>query len=564
MTTQPQSKDQRSTDSQQVTAKKETRSSKRQSTNKQPDSTNEADESESESCCSDVQALSEMQPTSLNRRRVQKTSASVAQKETSNDQLCFSPSVKTPRRSTRGLKKLASVSAGSATPCDDHSDADSCSSVVSLSRTVETRMITRALRKTAVHPEEAVHSEPFSSVVSSPSDTKRSTAKSTVPKSTILEQSEDIETPSMTRRTRGSLSKAKLEEQVYESDGCQSGPSFSPVRTTCGKAHGDSDSESLSTGFMSHESSGEGKATPCSSRTGSRKSSCSVGGCRTRSRVQVKPDVLNIFDDEREPQTKTSEGDDIEMIEEEETDKTLTGADLECTIREDAPFHKDDVISSSVELVKCEKSGSSEDTDDKTQAEVMEGHHDVDKELDALPTTAKTSVTLTEKQLPDEKTAEERLESDCEVLLDHKASEPATKSVVETEKSRTSTKINYNKEVFSLLDSSDDEIDAGLSDEERCEDVGDLVSEEETCADDHQPGPSKASGLPISNGLFVIDTRPGLQPREKYYIDATQHEKDDSIGDSKATLEEEDFVDEDDDEGDEDSKVLFTTRKPAM
>ncbi|XP_062855094.1 deoxynucleotidyltransferase terminal-interacting protein 2 isoform X2 [Trichomycterus rosablanca] len=584
------------------TPKKET-SSKRRPKDKQSDSTNEADVSESESCCSVASDVLAVQPTSQNRRRaVQRTSTVVVvQEETSTSELCSSPNVKTLRRSTRGQKTPGSVPVGSATSHDeDHSDAESYSSVASLSKVLETRRITRARRKTAVYTEDAGHSEAdsCSSVVSGPLDTTarmstRNRAKSTEPLSINLEQSETTDPPSMASRTRKSLAKAKFvnEDQAYDSDGCKSGPSSSPWRTTRSGVHfGDPDSESLSTAFMSHDSrsSSKGKATPS----------------RTRSTVHVMLDVLNISKvgsnkkecEAEKAQTKStanvpcqSDGEDMEKIEEEETDKTLTGADLECTISEHVKaditltFDKDEVISSSsANVVKCEnKQGvHSENTDDET-VETIEDciakENQAVQEPNAIEKQSGTTPTKAKKSVADEKTVEQKLVGDSGALVDHGPSEPATMSVVEnTDTAQTSsmskpevpTENKSKKEVLSLLDSSDDEeSDAGLSDEERCEDDGrDLESEEEMCTDDHQPSPSMASDLRASNGLFVIDTRPGLQSSEKYYIDTTQQEKHDAVGDSKATVEEdEEFVDEEgDDDEDEDSKVLFTTRKPAM
>ncbi|XP_056629477.1 deoxynucleotidyltransferase terminal-interacting protein 2 [Triplophysa dalaica] len=116
------------------------------------------------------------------------------------------------------------------------------------------------------------------------------------------------------------------------------------------------------------------------------------------------------------------------------------------------------------------------------------------------------------------------------------------------------------KEITSLLDSSEDEEspDEGEEEEEEEEEEGasheavDGISDEEIrCLDE---GQSMVEAQ--SSGMFVIDTRPGLRPEEKYYVDAKQIEE-----------EDEDFDDEegdDDDDDDEDSQVLFAPKRPVM
>ncbi|XP_016367144.1 deoxynucleotidyltransferase terminal-interacting protein 2-like isoform X1 [Sinocyclocheilus rhinocerous] len=112
------------------------------------------------------------------------------------------------------------------------------------------------------------------------------------------------------------------------------------------------------------------------------------------------------------------------------------------------------------------------------------------------------------------------------------------------------------KKMISLLDSSEDEdsADEGLSSEEEgCSQKTEVVRSEDDvmCPDGNQ-----ASEKPEAhgNGLFVIDTKPGLRSKKQYYVDAKQTEEQD----------EEDFVDEEEDDNDEDSKVLFTSKKPLI
>ncbi|CAM4717980.1 unnamed protein product [Leuciscus chuanchicus] len=120
---------------------------------------------------------------------------------------------------------------------------------------------------------------------------------------------------------------------------------------------------------------------------------------------------------------------------------------------------------------------------------------------------------------------------------------------------KTAKELPPQKEMISLLDSSEDEdgADEGLSSEEACsQEAVDVESEDVMCPEGNEMSEeAEAHG----NGLFVIDTRPGLQPKEQYYIDDEQTKEED----------EDDFVDEEgDDDDDDDSKVLFAPKKPLI
>ncbi|XP_041704914.1 deoxynucleotidyltransferase terminal-interacting protein 2 [Coregonus clupeaformis] len=124
--------------------------------------------------------------------------------------------------------------------------------------------------------------------------------------------------------------------------------------------------------------------------------------------------------------------------------------------------------------------------------------------------------------------------------------------------------------VISLLESSEDEEDDDNSQhseeaDERKRQGSD--GEEEAVCIEEEAGPSRpqaAAQSSADDGLFVIDTRPGLQSGQQYYVDDKEKEG----GDTEAEEEqdEEEFVDEegDDDDDDEDEQVLFTSRNPQL
>lgn len=617
--------------------KRETRASKCRTTDKQTESTHEADVSESESCCS---VASDVQLTRRSRRR-----ATVSAKPTVVDKQASSSSLgKTPRRSTRSQKKPTPVLESNTSQEDEHSEAESCSSVASLSTRVR-----RSQRKPAFAPEDAAHSEAdsCSSVVSGPqgSTVRRSTrsrVKVTEPIPMHLEQSKTKETSAAfePRRTRGSRGKAKSteEDQTYDSEGCQSGPSLSPRRITRSQV-ADSDSESLTTLYSSLDSpcSTQDKGTPCSSRTGSASSNRAVRVSRSRKIGNVTLDVLHRHSvvsksvkkdsEENAPEkhqaattedilcpsisNKKSYMEDVEEMEEDINNKTVIAADQECSIAEDnngdftQSLHEDEA-----EVVKPESRG---DLSSETEKAVDECQEIADEarsvqEVQAMEQESSSISVLTQKiaegsqedqsHLADEPDTEVQQGSDpakCEdnlevpeervevtkkindmapdegtIAVDQGTSEEGVMEDITSKEgpsssSAVSKKTRPVKACVSLLDSSEDEEsdEDGLSVDGGNYKAGDLDSEDEMCCYDNQPGPSSAPHSLTGNRLFVLDARPGCQPSEKYYIDATQNEGEDS----NAVEDEEDFVDEegdDDEEEDEDMKVLFTARKPAL
>ncbi|TSN76554.1 Deoxynucleotidyltransferase terminal-interacting protein 2 [Bagarius yarrelli] len=575
-----------------TTQKMETRGTKSRLTNKQPESSQEADVSESESCCS---VTSDIQLSSRSKRRatVRAKATAVDEQETSNTEASLT---KTPRRSMRVKKKPATTLRSTTSQEDEHSEAESCSSVPSLSTRV-----TRSCKKLTIAPEDVTHSEAesCSSVVSGlqGSTVRRSTRSRVKVTESIpinLEQKESAKA-SITlepRRTRQRREKEKSaeEDQAYDSDGCQSGPSWSPRRSTRATSRvADSDSESVSTVYTSLDSpcNTQSKETPCSSRTGSASSNCAVRVSRSRS-VKVKIDLLSKSslvrksviknNEENEPNNNQAETppdrpalsesaiksdlEDVEEMQEEANNKTVIAADQESFISDtnydDLTLRLDendvemaDEIVSSVQQVQIMEEESSSKAVTKISDESEEKIR-----ASKMANTAADKDVITVDQVSSKK----------DVITDTaKEERPSSSSKV----SKTSTgKSEPVKMCISLLDSSEDEEsedDDGLSVEGGNDDDGKLASEDEMCCSEDQPSSSTATHSHTGNDLFVIDTRPGSQPTETYYIHKTQKERDDQ--DSKPVMEEEDFVDEEgdeDEEDDKDAKVLFVTKTPSV
>lgn len=310
-------------------------------------------------------------------------------------------------------------------------------------------------------------------------------------------------------------------------------------------------------------------------------------------------------------------------LEEDANNKTVIAADQECSIAEDnngdrtltedevevvKPEHRQDISSETEkdihDVEECREIADEADSVREVQAMEEESSSSSVMPLKSVTVTEEDESNLTEEpdtevqQCCDPAKRDENLKVPCEpeekvkatkemtdmaadkgaIRIDRGPSEEGVMEGMTNEEGPSSsaeackTSIEKTKPVkgcVSLLDSSEDEEsgdDDGLSVDGGDDKAEDLESEDEMCCSEDQPGPSGAPGSLTGNGLFVIDTHPGCQPSEKYYVDTTRNEDDYNVKDSNAVEDEEDFIDEegDDDEEDEDSKVLFSVRKPAL
>ncbi|KAL7884871.1 hypothetical protein AOLI_G00076410 [Acnodon oligacanthus] len=438
----------------------------------QPDSTHEADVSESESCCSVASGIL-VQSTTRGRRRapIKERPTAAVKQEASEGESCSSPPASKPHRSMRSQKKPSIVPAESTTCKDDHSEAESGSSVVSLSKVIDTRRITRSHRRTAVSPgDDPSEADSCSSAVSGPStSTVRRSMRNrrtnpTEPIPIHLEESEPTKalTSSAATRTRRGKSKVKCadENQAYESEGCHSGPSTSP-RKMGGVFVVDSDAESVATNYSTMDSPCSLKVvlTPCSSRTGSASSSRAVSASRTRSKVTVTHDASNAatvskcekFDNKdselEKDQTETpmdtvSDRENIEEMDEEEANRTVISADCqECSILENLTLIlAQDIISSpsaEVKMVDSENRQEISSVNDVTVSENTE--HVEEKHSTEEQTPTEKDVKILEGC---ERTSELAMENEAESVLEVHGDQ-ASVSVIKPEKGVTVTEEDH-------------------------------------------------------------------------------------------------------------------------
>uniref|UniRef100_A0A8C1ZP87 Deoxynucleotidyltransferase terminal-interacting protein 2-like n=2 Tax=Cyprinus carpio TaxID=7962 RepID=A0A8C1ZP87_CYPCA len=612
--------------------KRETRRSTRLlADKKEPNSTNEADVSESESCCS---VVSDVQATPRTRRRTAGREKPTVQDEASEVESCSSEvSATRSRRAPRSLRKCVLTSAAKKDAAknddddDDPSGAESCSSAVSVTTAMDTRRITRSHRKTAVPSAEADSSGPesCSSSVSGlhGSVVRRSARNQKVKPTQPIPLSFEETTDTPVSKKRDHMHKTGADEE-NESDGCKSGPSTSPWRSTRRQPKpGESDSESVATDVCHSQGSPSlqrGSGTPCSSRTGSASSTRAVPVTRSRSKAKVNSDVgdtittvaampegqaeelephsesIPVPDEDEAEDTKqldstvtmeTSEAQESTMIEERAEDTTVVlDQDEAIEMQEPQSILQDSeaVEDSGTETLTLQEKpvdGTSatlteepgEVAMENDQPEFVETCHVVENQTCSEP--VKEDLVATTLEDPVSTVVEEHENKvECEkkgVIVYEEAKDtikttgndfvtlndlegPSTSSQTEPNLITTeeiSKKPPPQKKSISLLDSSEDEdsADEGLS------------SEEEGCSQKAEddvmfPDGNQVSEKPEAHGdgLFVIDTKPGLRSEKQYYVDPKQTEEQD----------EEDFVDEEGDDDDEDSKVLFTSKKPLI
>ncbi|XP_073675491.1 deoxynucleotidyltransferase terminal-interacting protein 2 isoform X2 [Garra rufa] len=274
------------------------RSTRHLADKKQSSSTHEADVSESESCCS---VVSDVQAKTRTRRRTAVREKPAVQDEASEAESSLSEVSATNSRSApRSLRKRVLTSAAAT---KDHDDDPSGSK--SHGFAMDTRQTTRSHRKPAVPSTEPDSSEPESCVSGLRSSVVRRTSrnqkvKPVEPIPLNLEETTDTPSSPMSKK-RGRRPKTEVDDK-NDSDGCKSGPSMSPWRSTRRQPKadtlvGESDSESVATDVCASQGSPSprrGRGTPCSSRTGSASSTC--GGPSTSlwrsTRRKPKPDIL--------------------------------------------------------------------------------------------------------------------------------------------------------------------------------------------------------------------------------------------------------------------------------
>lgn len=500
-------------------------------------------------------------------------------------------------------------------------EAESCSSAAT-----ETRRVTRSQRKTACtrssakeQPGDSELSDTDSYLSSasgagaSMSIRRRATRsrKQTGSVPFLLDEAAESSAPSTptrrsSRTTRGRIAGTASEPQSCDSEGFESGPSYSLRK---GKARPlDSDSEHS---LIGSPCSTRGRGTPCSSRTGSGNSS---QGARRSVRqlcvviekgVELAEEDTSLNDSQLE-NTVIAEDADCTLLEEDQSEMIDEKDDVSVTNQVDTITEKKGVRVSEEDSTVSEISRSAtevskpvviahhqqrelcEDNKEKNTSEMertqetsvseqtepsqsftpavcvggaSDEMEDGDKDLDAADVDACLSQGgEDEDAVVETRPSEEKMdvgpcsEVQVEAIQVKSSQQPNVTVDSGPELQSIDTITVQSRKPISLLESSEDEEDE--EEEER------ELSEEE-CLAEERAGPSSKSdraGMAM-DGLFMIDTRPGQEADEHYYMEKETEEQKTAEAEE---IEQEEFVDEEDDDDDEEASILFASRNPLL
>lgn len=423
------------------------------------------------------------------------------------------------------------------------------------------------------------------------------------------------------RITRGRIAGTASEPQSCDSEGFESGPSYGLKK---GKARPlDSDSEHS---LIGSPCSTRGRGTPCSSRTGSGNSS---QGARRSVRqlcvviekgVELAEEDTSLNDSQLE-NTVIAEDADCTLLEEDQRETTEEKDNVTVTNQVDAIIEKKGVhvseedstvseISCSAkevikpvvivhhqqgelcddnkkentsEMERMQETSVSEQTEPSqsftpavSEGEASDEMQDGDKDLDAADVDACLSQggedgdAVAQTRPSEEKMDVGPSSRDSHQVFD--SSEAQVEAIQVTSSQQPNVTVDsgpehqpkdtitvQSRKPISLLESSEDEEDE--EEEER------ELSEEE-CLAEERAGPSSKSdraGMAL-DGLFMIDTRPGQEADEHYYMEkVTEEEKTTEAEEIEQEEEEqEEFVDEEEDDDDEEASILFASRNPLL
>lgn len=558
-------------------------------------STHEWDVSDVESCCS-----IESGPISLTRSRRKKARVLNQDDDLSEVESCSSAvsppiSGRRTRRSTRNTQSA------------DHADGkadEPCSSAVTASqrKSARTRSAAKQQRAQTGDSELSDTDSHLSSASGADASTRRRTTRSRRQKGSIpihLEEAAESSTPSTpTRRSSRMTTRGRGAVSVSDALSCDSeGFEFVPGHST--RRGGQSrvlDSDS--------EPSLVGRATPCSSRTGSGSSSRDVTGVRRSARQ------LGIV---QERSVELVE-DDAATLDDSQLEKTVIDEDAECTLVEEdeeevmkeqgQKVEEDNVgvicISEKEEEAPCagevEKPAAAVDAqqgelcgNEVQSSPEMEGKQETssapeEAESSAAPAAScETSGEVQDSDLTadvvemlasDEDDAtvvsaspgNSHLAPECSGDVQVTSSQQAAVTVDSSpERPPADAVAGQKKQVISLLYSSEEEEDEDEEGHEQKEEEQMELSDEET------PGPSGKPEVALAEmgGMFMIDTRPGQEADEDYYMTKGAEgdravQKDQGKEEKEVEEEEEEFVDEEEEEDDETANMLYSSRNPLV
>lgn len=561
-------------------------------------SIHDADVSDVESLCSVLSDI-DAPKTRLRQKRQQPRAVCQDDEEVSEVESCSSvlSASNTGRNTRQSTRKKTLPESSETARVDSLQEAESCGSVAS-----ESQRVTRSQRKSAC-VRSAAKQQNNDSELSDTDSYLSSTSGADIPKSTsrratrskrqigpisiqLDESEESTHSPTPIRRS-SRVARGKIagtvhvsEPQSCDSEGFESGPTYSIQIRRQGKAKPlDSDSEPTDLhSLIGSSSSKQSRRTPLASRRSVKNHSVSGEKCmesaeedtslndsRLESTLVDEDADCTLLEEEkeREPDSNgdTSEENGQARVSEEDpsvsrsVDKTAVTdrhqqeelceenkeeATSESEKMQETASSELSKLCQSVTVALCETRGETGEMEDAVQVADMDASQRSEDE-EAVEETRPTV----------EKMEAKPLNSDGQQVvasIQVNSSQKSNITVASSPEQRPEVINVQNKKAVSLLESSEDEEE---EDEDEME-VSDTSEELE--------GPSnRCEGAGTSvDGLFMIDTRPGQEVDEHYYMEKTTKEE-------RAEQEDEDeFVDEEGDDDDEDADILFSSRNPLL
>lgn len=503
--------------------------------------------SDAESCSSAVSASSAGRNTrqSVRRRTLPQRSGAIqaAAKVDSVQDSCGS-AVSTSSRVTRSQRKATPArSSSKRTDDSEHSSPDSCLSSVSEAH------VPKSTNSRAVGPRKVTGPVPMNI------DKAEECTSLTL---TPVRQSSRV-----AARRKMSAAVEVSEPQSCDSEGFESGPTYSRAshRRRVAKTL---DSDSDLTDVQSQDSSS------CSKRGSSRRSlrNKSVVGKSVEPAEDTSLDDLEttviaedaevtLLEEETQQDPKS---DEVSMTEEKETSEqdshSVEGAAA-------AAGHQQEEL---CEETQKEETVDLEELREKASSEPSKTEIDKSREQDAAvwltdaDQGSKDDPAVVEPDLCEEEKEIEAGPDDQQVVKCFQVSSRQERVKVDSvpEEEPEVITIQKNEVISLLLDSEDDEEDEDEDEDEELGEVSDTKEERDT------PSPKRGEADMAVDGLFMIDTRPGEEVDEQYFMEKVTEEEKKTTEDKAEQEEDEEFVDEEGNDDDEETDVLYSSRNPLL
>lgn len=283
--------------------------------------------------------------------------------------------------------------------------------------------------------------------------------------------------------------------------------------------------------------------------------------------ARTDEEVIVVSDEDSSVAAVSKPAVSVELQQEEPCTESERRDTSEVEMMQETEPPSSDLLEPSVTVTLCERTPEiTEETEDKEEAmEAADGDAHLSQTDKAVDEAVVVETSHREEEEKEGKMEVITLDSDDQQVVESREVEPIQVSPeipVDSAPEKPKDVIVQKTKVISLLDSSEDE------DESSDEEDRDVSEEEDSMSGaNERGGPSKAASTSVQ-GLFMVDTRPGEEADEQYYVERLTEKEKATEGEraEQEEEEEEEFVDEegDNDDEDEDAMILFSSRNPEL